>query len=295
MKISASPIRIVHDAQNRQLLPGALAYFEGDGPSKDTAVNRLVEGLGVTFDLFWKVYGRNSLDGKGLRLAATVHYGKDLPNAFWDTEHQRVVVGDGDGTFYRNVSRSIEIIGHHLTMGVIEHTARLEFTGQAGALALSLADVFGSLVKQRSLGQRADQADWLMGADATGPAFGHGALRSLKAPGTAYNGDNVGTDLQVAAMKDYVHTREDKAGVLINSGIPAHTFYLVATALGGHAWERAGQIWYDALTSGQLQQQAQFSDFARLTVTAARDRYGQGEEEQAVLDAWAQVQVPTTT
>ena len=36
----------------------------------------------------------------------------------------------------------------------------------------------------------------------------------------------------------------------INSGIPNHAFYLAATALGGHAWERAGQVWYDALTGG---------------------------------------------
>ena len=48
-------------------------------------------------------------------------------------------------------------------------------------------------------------------------------------------------------MGDYVATTDDNGGVHINSGIPNHAFYLAATALGGHAWERAGRIWYDAL------------------------------------------------
>ena len=41
---------------------------------------------------------------------------------------------------------------------------------------------------------------------------------------------------------------EDNGGVHINSGIPNHAFFLAATILGGFAWERAGKIWYAALT-----------------------------------------------
>ena len=47
-------------------------------------------------------------------------------------------------------------------------------------------------------------------------------------------------------------TGRDNGGVHINSGIPNHAFYLAATALGGNAWEKAGQIWYDVLTGGEL-------------------------------------------
>ena len=57
------------------------------------------------------------------------------------------------------------MIGHELTHGVTQFTAGLEYSKQSGALNESFSDVFGSLVKQRSLGQTADQADWLIGAD----------------------------------------------------------------------------------------------------------------------------------
>ena len=71
-----------------------------------------------------------------------------------------------------------------------------------------------------------------------------------------------------------------------------HATPAAPTALGGHAWERAGQIWYDVLTGGELSDRALFNDFAKLTVKAARERFGDsGEELQAVSKAWEQVGV----
>ncbi len=116
----------------------------------------------------------------------------------------------------------------------------------------------------------------------------------MKAPGTAYDDDVLGKDPQPATMDHYVKTSRDNGGVHINSGIPNHAFYLLATDLGGNAWERAGQIWYDTLTGGQLDKDAQFADFARLTVATARTKYGEGEELQALLKAWSQVGVPSS-
>ena len=46
-----------------------------------------------------------------------------------------------------------------------------------------------------------------------------------------------------------------------NSGIPNHAFYLVATELGGFSWERAGRIWYEALTK-RLISTSNFQDAA---------------------------------
>ncbi|NEE07870.1 peptidase M4 family protein, partial [Streptomyces sp. SID7499] len=73
----------------------------------------------------------------------------------------------------------------------------------------------------------------------------------------------------------------------LNSGIPNRAFYLLATALGGNSWERAGQIWFDVLTGGELTANADFAQFARLTVAAAGDRFGAGDEREAVLKAWS--------
>jgi Zn-dependent metalloprotease len=286
---SDKPDRTVYDAEGSETLPGKKVHSEKDAPARDATVNRAHAGLGATFDLYLKAYGRHSIDGVGLPLIATVHYGEKYDNAFWNGE--QMVFGDGDGRLFLDFTIPVDVIGHELTHGVTQHTANLDYYGQSGALNESVSDVFGSLIKQYTLGQGAGDADWLIGAGLLGPDVHGEALRSMKAPGTAYDDPDLGKDPQPATMDGYVRTSQDNGGVHINSGIPNHAFYRVATALGGNAWERAGQIWYDVLTGGDLQTDAQFADFARLTVAAARARYGDGDEHQAVLKAWEQVGV----
>ncbi|MDS8606902.1 M4 family metallopeptidase, partial [Streptococcus pneumoniae] len=74
------------------------------------------------------------------------------------------------------------------------------------------------------------------------------ALRSMIAPGTAYDDDELGKDPQPDHMSGFVRTTEDNGGVHINSGIPNRAFALFAIDLGGNAWETAGTVWYRALT-----------------------------------------------
>ncbi|GHH93712.1 metalloprotease [Streptomyces capillispiralis] len=286
-----TPHRTVYDAGHGTGLPGEKVRGEGDEPGRDATVNRAYAGLGATFELFLKAYGRDSIDGKGLPMDATVHYDEDYNNAFWNGE--QMVFGDGDGEIFLDFTLPIDVIGHELAHGVTQYTANLDYFGQSGALNESVSDVFGALIKQYSLGQTATEADWLIGAGLLAPRVTGTALRSMKAPGTAYDDDVLGKDPQPATMDDYVRTGRDNGGVHINSGIPNHAFYLAATALGGHAWERAGQVWYDVLTGGELEQDAQFTDFATLTVKAARARYGEGDELLAVTKAWDRVGVRT--
>ncbi|WP_254710677.1 M4 family metallopeptidase [Streptomyces lunaelactis] len=289
--VSDKPDRTIYDAGHQETVPGTKVHSESDEPAKDATVNRAHAGLGATFDLFLKAYGRHSIDDSGLPLNATVHYGEKYGNAFWDGE--RMVFGDGDNDLFLDFTLPVDVIGHELTHGVTQYTANLEYFSQSGALNESMSDVFGALIKQYSLGQSADAADWLIGAGLLGPNVTGVALRSMKEPGTAYDDDVLGKDPQPARMEDYVRTGRDNGGVHINSGIPNHAFYLAATALGGNAWERAGRIWYDVLTGGELSTTARFTDFARLTVAAARARFGEGEEQEALLKAWSQVGVPT--
>ncbi|MEV5983752.1 M4 family metallopeptidase [Streptomyces sp. NPDC052051] len=286
------PHRTVYDAGHQQVLPGKKVRAEGSAPGKDASVNRAYTGLGATFDLYRKAYGRDSIDGSGRPLDASVHYGEKYDNAFWNGE--QMVFGDGDGEIFLDFTLPVDVIGHELTHGVTQHTANLAYSGQSGALNESVSDVFGSLIKQHTLGQTAAEADWLIGAGLLAPRVHGTALRSLKAPGTAYDDPTLGKDPQPATMADFVKTTKDEGGVHINSGIPNHAFYLLAVELGGHAWERAGQIWYDVLTGGQLKAQATFADFAKLTVAAATARYHEGEEKEAVLKAWEEVGVPTS-
>ncbi|MEO7422191.1 MAG: protealysin inhibitor emfourin [Ornithinibacter sp.] len=287
---SAGPVRVVHDARQGTTLPGVVVRSEGDPPTGDRAVTEAYDGLGSTWELWQSAYGRTSLDGKGLPLLASVHFSRTYDNAFWDGT--QMVFGDGDGVVFLPFTRSLDVIGHELAHGVTQYTAGLNYQGQSGALNESVSDVFGVLVKQRALGQDAASADWLIGAELLAPGVKGVALRSMAAPGTAYDDPRLGTDPQPAHVDHYVHTTDDNGGVHINSGIPNKAFHVLATTLGGPAWEVAGQIWFDTLT-GEIKADCDFTTFAGLTVAAASARFGaDGAQVAAVRAGWDAVGVP---
>jgi Zn-dependent metalloprotease len=281
--------RTVYDAQHATRLPGVRVRGEGDPESGDVAADEAYDGAGATWDLFFDVFGRNSIDGKGMRLDSSVHYGVDYDNAFWDGA--QMVYGDGDRELFERFTISLDVIGHELTHGVTDHSAGLEYHDQPGALNESMSDVFGSLVKQRGRRQTAAQADWIIGEGLFTPRVRGVGLRSLKAPGSAYADPVLGNDPQPAHMSNYDRSPEDNGGVHVNSGIPNHAFYLAAVAIGGFAWEKAGRIWYDALTQ-RLVPGSDFAAAASATQASAASLYGSGSaDEKAVRDAWAQVGV----
>ncbi|WP_405373304.1 MULTISPECIES: M4 family metallopeptidase [unclassified Microbacterium] len=287
---SPDPSRLISDAENGELLPGRPVRSEGAAPTGDAAVDEAYEGLGATFAFFWEAFERIGLDGAGGRLNASVHYGRDYDNAFWDGE--RMVFGDGDGEVFAGFTRSVSVIAHELGHGVIEAAGGLDYSGQSGALNESIADVFGALTEQHLRGHTADAASWLIGAEIFTDAVTGSALRSLAAPGTAYDDDVLGRDPQPAHMRGFVETSGDNGGVHVNSGIPNKAFHLVATSLGGFAWERAGRIWYLALTSGDVPAAATFRQFAAATTAIAAQEYGEDSEEAgAVRTAWSDVGV----
>ncbi|QHC66271.1 peptidase M4 family protein [Rathayibacter sp. VKM Ac-2759] len=282
--------RTISDAETAEVLPGAVVRREGEPATGDPAVDEAYDGLGAMSAFLQQAYGRDSIDDAWLPLDATVHYGDDYDNAFWDGS--RMVFGDGDGQVFRRFTVSPSVIGHELAHGITEYTANLVYRGQSGALNESISDVFGALLEQFGAGQSAEEATWLIGEGLFTDEVEGAALRSMIAPGTAYDDDVLGTDPQPGSMADYVDTDDDNGGVHINSGIPNRAFALAATTLGGRAWERAGQVWYDVLTGGVLTATADFSAFAGLTVRAAAARYGAGSDvEQAVRTGWTTVGV----
>ncbi len=280
--------RVVHDAENGKKLPGVVVRSEGGPEVADQAVNQAYDGTGATWTMFKECFGRDSIDGAGLPLSSTVHFDHGYANAFWDGA--QMVFGDGDGEIFGNFTSSIDVTGHELSHGVTQYTADLVYEGQSGALNESISDVFGSLAKQHHLGQTAAEADWLIGAGIFRPGVQGAALRSMRAPGTAYDDPRLGSDPQPAHMSSYVETEDDHGGVHINSGIPNHAFYLVATNLGGNAFEAPGKIWYATLTSGTLSTTATFSQFAQATIATATELFGPDSPEvTAVANAWQSV------
>ncbi|MDN5797211.1 MAG: M4 family metallopeptidase [Intrasporangium sp.] len=282
--------RTISDAQHQTTTPGVTIRTEGQPAVADPAVNEAYDALGYTWHLYDEVYDRNSIDGKGMPLLATVHYSQSYDNAFWDGT--QMVFGDGDGIVFERFTKSVDVIGHELTHGVTAHTAGLLYRGQSGALNESVSDVFGSLVKQHHLGQTAEQADWLIGAELLAPGVHGRALRDMHHPGTAYDDPRLGKDPQPADMDHYVDTTSDNGGVHINSGIPNRAFCLACLEVGGHAWETIGPVWYGVLTGADIEADCDFSTFAQLTVDAAASTYGDGSAEHtAVRGGWATVGV----
>ncbi|WP_315791042.1 M4 family metallopeptidase [Fischerella sp. JS2] len=281
--------RTVYDAKSTEQLPGTLARSEGDPPSNDIEVDEAYDGAGATYDLYYEVFERNSIDDKGLRLDSTVHYGVRYDNAFWNGD--QMVYGDGDGEIFQRFTKCIDVIGHELTHGVTQYEAGLQYYGESGALNESFSDVFGSLVKQWVKKQTAQEADWIIGEGIFTDKVNGVGIRSMKAPGTAYDDPVLGKDPQPAHMNDKYTGFEDNGGVHINSGIPNYAFYLAATEIGGYAWEKAGKIWYVALCD-RLRTRTNFKRAANIIIQVAGELYGQGSQEQnAVQNAWQKVGV----
>ena len=280
----------VYDAHNTQNLPGTT--IQNPAKNKDIAVREAYNGASITYDLFKSVFDRDSIDDKGMCIDSTVHYDKDYDNAFWDGK--QMVYGDGDGDLFNRFTLSVDVIGHELTHGVTEYEAGLEYADQPGALNESMSDVFGSLVKQKSKKQTAEKADWLIGEGLFTKKVHGKALRSMKAPGTAYDDPVLGKDPQPATMKDYVKTTDDNGGVHLNSGIPNRAFCIAAQDIGGYAWEKAGMIWYTALRD-RIRPKSNFTQAANITFSVAAELYGKGSEEQlAVKKGWTDVGVKIT-
>jgi Zn-dependent metalloprotease len=204
-----------------------------------------------------------------------------------------MLFGDGDGVIVKSgiFTKQVDVIAHELTHGVTKYTTQLEYKDQSGALNESISDVFGIMAKQYILKQTSAQANWLIGEGIFGPGLKASAMRSMKAPGTAYDDPKLkGKDPQPAHMSQFVTTTKDKGGVHINSGIPNRAFYLVAMDLGGNSWDRAGKIWYGTITAGTLPKNAGFKQFADATCAVALKMYGQSVKDD-VTKAWKTVGV----
>lgn len=286
--------RAVHDAKNdfdEDNLPGKIIRVEGQEASvtTDTAVNEAYDNVGKVLEFYLQQFGWKSIDNRNAHVISTVHFGKNYENAFWDPSRNQMVFGDGHNFLHKFVG-CIDVIGHELTHAITEHTSPLVYRDQPGALNEHVSDVFGVMVKQMVENETADKADWLIGEGCLLPDVKGVALRSMKDPGTAYNDPRFGKDPQPAHMDGYKKTTRDNGGVHLYSGIPNKAFYLASVAFGGYSWEKAGQIWWKAMTSGSVPPRCSFVQFADVTTEVAEELYGE-EAAKIVRSAWTEVGV----
>jgi Zn-dependent metalloprotease len=193
-KTKAKSKRKVYDCKNKWEQRVKLVRDEGKPATGDKDVDRIYKYAGNVRDYFSKMLKRNSIDNKGMDLILNVHFGEDYMNAFWDGDE--MTFGDGDGEIFISFTESLEVVAHELAHGVTQFTADLEYFSQSGALNEHFSDVFGSAITQYVSKQKADEADWLVGNEIMGPSLYGEALRSMQAPGMAYDNDLLGTDPQ---------------------------------------------------------------------------------------------------
>lgn len=213
----------------------------------------------VAYNYYLNTFGRNSIDGNGGSIFSVVNVadedGGGFDNAFWNGF--AMFYGNGRNSF-KPLAGGLDVGGHEMSHGVIQHTANLEYQDESGALNESFADVFGAMI---------DPDDWTMGEDIVKPGvFPNNALRDLSDP---HNG---GTKLGDRGFQPS-HTSEmftgsaDNGGVHINSGIPNHAFFLFASAVG---IELAQDVYYKTLTE-YLTASSQFIDMRLAVIEAAAE------------------------
>jgi bacillolysin len=276
--------RVTFSADNSTDIPGRQLIDEGER-SRDAVAQVAHDAAGKVYDYYFNTFKRDSIDGRGLPIVSTVHFGsdpEDAENAAWISEAKQMIYGDG-GRIFRPLPYGLDVVGHELTHGITDNTAQLIYEGQSGALNESYSDVFGALI---------DRDDWTMGEDIVkSPPFPAPYLRSLEDPnmnGLYDPNDPLQGVGQPANVQQYaklpLSRRSDNGGVHINSGIPNHAAFFVAQALGR---EKMEQIYYRTLTQ-YLTPDVDFFGAAQATARAARDLYGAAEVD-GVRKAFAQI------
>ena len=278
--LAAAPAITVFNCNHGQTLPGAQIATPATSPEA-TATHVLAETSSVA-TFYSQVFGRNSVDGAGMTLISSIHYGVDYNNAFWNGS--QMTYGDGDGSIFIDFSRGNDVIGHELTHGVTQHSLGLNYTNEAGGLNESLSDCFGSMFRQWEAKQTVDKAYWLIGKDIMGPAAakkGYTCLRDMANPAAKHC-----LSPQPTKFSQY------KAGMdpHISSGIPNLAFCTIAKAVGGHSWEKVGQIWYKSLTGFGPSPAMKMKAFADRTRAVAAQLYpGNTAVANAVNAGWKKV------
>ena len=241
--------------------------------------------VSTTYDWLLSTFNRNSWDGNGSAFKVFVNFRSDpnegLDNAFWTGKE--LVFGDG-GQITRNLAFTLDVATHEICHAITSSSADLVYQFQSGALNEAFSDMYGATQ---------DDGDWLLGEDIIrSEVFGSPGLRDMSNPHQGKQTGDFNHGWQPAHMDEFQNLQAsvDSGGVHINSGIPNHAYYKLASAIGR---PKAIQIMHRTLTV-YLTRNSQFSDFRSLAEKAAGDLYGTSEQT-AVSNAFNEVGIGGST
>lgn len=248
------------DATNRRICDAAGRYVtnldcpspvrtEGSAASSVAEVNTAYDRLGSTSAFYTNRFGYDltSQIGSGA-LRATVRacyrdsggdYGCPMENAFWTG--RSMVFGAG-------FASADDVVSHELTHGVIQNTANLTYSYEAGAINESMADVFGEFEDLgNGVGTDTSTSRWLLGED-----LPIGAIRDMKTP-------ERGSQPSSYKGQYWATGSSDNGGVHTNSGVGNKAAYLItdggtfnSQTIVGLGQSKAEQLYWrtlNALTS----------------------------------------------
>ncbi|MEU0182081.1 M4 family metallopeptidase, partial [Streptomyces sp. NPDC006207] len=229
---------------------------------------------GKVYEFYRGTFRRDSLDDDGMAInslvGVTAELGYPWVNAFWDGS--KMVYGTGDDE-YRSLASDLDVVGHEMTHGVVEHTADLVYAGQSGAMNEAIADYLGNAIDVTVSRTRMDDPDaGLIGGD---------LCRTLTPKECAFRDLNDG-----AGTADFISmplgSRNDQGGVHLNSHIFGGALWDIRESLGG---ELADQIVYKALTS-YITPLDGFTEGRDAVIAAARSLHVKGDRLAKVKKAF---------
>lgn len=235
---------------NDESLPGTLVRSEGEAASGNTDADNAYDYGGATYNYYRSMYGRDSIDDKGMSLIQTVDYCDPdytcpYANAFWNGS--QMVYGD-------NYASADDVVAHELTHGVTEHESGLFYFMQSGAINEAFSDIWGEAVDLAySNGQDNDLSGvrWLMGED-----LPIGAIRSMSNP-PAFNDPDRVRSVNYYCPDEVFTDAGDSGGVHYNSGVVNKAAYLMADGgtfngytVTGIGVDKMARVFYGAQISG---------------------------------------------
>lgn len=276
---------------------GSTTSNNGQVPAVDAGY-----GLQVTWDFFGKVFNRKGLDGKGTTVAVFVHAYDQLNNAAWDTASFTMIFGDGKQN--KAPLTWLDVTAHEFGHGVLDSpdAAQLYYGDESGGLNESNSDILGTLVEHWALTPGGGGTtipntvpgvggNWTIG-EASGQPIRYMYKPSLDGQSPDVWSEDLGTlDVHQSSgpMNRAFYFLSQGA-----SGDPSsdrYSKYLLGgmTGLGN---DKAGRIWFRAMTSGYMLWTGHYVDARQACIRAATDLYGAGGVEvAAVRDAFAAIQV----
>jgi vibriolysin len=279
--------RRVYSANNGTSTPGTLRRSEGQAPVGDAHVDMNYDQLGLTYNCYNTLFGRNSYDNAGATLTSTVHYSTNYVNAYWDGT--QMVYGDGNGVDSIELGKDLDVTVHELSHAVTDSESDLIYSGESGGLNESFSDIFSGVCESWTRAWAVDADIFKIGEDIWTPGIAGDALRYMDDPARDgvsldFYGDYAGQDVHYSSgISNLVFALLSKGGTH-----PRGKTSINVTAIGP---EKAGRIFYKANTD-LFTPSTTFEQAKAYTVQAAQALGYDAATVQAVTDAWLAVGVP---